>query len=121
MKKDDFKDTVKRYGDAVITYRSQNSRKLKYNVCTLDFDNKYIQEKKNRAKEDDSSVPYLDNGYYYYTRFEKGKQYPIYCRKKEKLSSEEEILINVNEMSKGHEYFKSKKNSEKTYYWNYLP
>lgn len=56
MKKDDFKDTVKRYGDAVITYRSQNSRKLKYNVCTLDFDNKYIQEKKNRAKEDDSSV-----------------------------------------------------------------
>ncbi len=56
MKKDDFKDTVKRYGDAVITYRSQNSRKLKYNVCTLDFDNKYIQEKKNRAKEDDSNV-----------------------------------------------------------------
>lgn len=56
MKKDDFKDTVKRYGDAVITYRSQNSKKLKYNVCTLDFDNKYIQEKKNRAKEDDSSV-----------------------------------------------------------------
>jgi len=56
VKKDDFKDTVKRYGDAVITYRSQNSRKLKYNVCTLDFDNKYIQEKKNRAKEDDSSV-----------------------------------------------------------------
>ena len=55
---------------------------------------------------DDSSVPYLDNGYYYYTRYEKGKQYPIYCRKKDNLSKNEEILIDVNEMSRGHEYFR---------------
>ena len=65
-----------------------------------------FNEIKSRIKEDDSSVPYLDNGYYYYTRYEKGKQYPIYCRKKEKLSSPEEILLNVNEMSEGHEYFR---------------
>ena len=41
MKKDEFKHAVQKCGDAVITYRSTNSRKLKYNVCTLDFDNKY--------------------------------------------------------------------------------
>ena len=56
MKKQDFISQVNRCGDAVITYRSTNSRKLKYNVCTLDFDNKYIQTKKNRAIETDDTV-----------------------------------------------------------------
>ena len=56
MEKHKFKDLVREYGDAVITYRSTNSRKLKYNVCTLDFDNKYIQSKKNRAKETAQTV-----------------------------------------------------------------
>ena len=56
MEKSTFKDIVQEYGDAVITYRSTNSKKLKYNVCTLDFDNKYIQTKKNRAKESDETV-----------------------------------------------------------------
>ena len=50
MRKDDFTDNVKKCGDAIITYRSQNSRRLKYNVCTMDFDNRYIQSKRNRAK-----------------------------------------------------------------------
>ena len=56
MKKEEFLRTVSECGDAIITYRSTNSRKLKYNVCTLDFDNKYIQSKKNRAKETPDSV-----------------------------------------------------------------
>ena len=56
MKKAEFLRTVSDCGDAIITYRSTNSRKLKYNVCTLDFDNKYIQSKKNRAKETPDSV-----------------------------------------------------------------
>jgi len=54
--KDEFKKTVRQCGDAVITYKSANSGKLKYNVCTLDFSTPYIKEKHNRAKEDDSSV-----------------------------------------------------------------
>ena len=56
MEKGKFKDLVDEYGDAVITYRSTNSRKLKYNVCTLNFDNKYIQSKKHRAKESRDTV-----------------------------------------------------------------
>ena len=56
MKKAEFIRTVTDCGDAIITYRSTNSRKLKYNVCTLDFDNKYIQSKKNRAKETNDTV-----------------------------------------------------------------
>mgnify|MGYP001356446504 FL=1 len=56
MKKDEFKNSVNSCGDAVITYRSTNSRKIKYNVCTLDFDNRYIQNKKNRARESSDNV-----------------------------------------------------------------
>jgi len=56
VKKQELKDKVAEYGDAVITYRSENSNKLKYNVCTLDFSTPYIQGKRNRAKETESSL-----------------------------------------------------------------
>lgn len=65
-----------------------------------------FQEVKKRIKEDDSSVPYKLNGYWYITRFEKGKDYPIYSRKKETLEAPEEILFDVNEMAKGHDYYR---------------
>lgn len=56
MKKEELKKRLDEAGDAIITYRSQNSRKLKYNVCTNDFSTKYIQEKRNRAKETNNTV-----------------------------------------------------------------
>ena len=56
MKKEELARLVDEYGDAVITYRSENSNKLKYNVCTLDFSTPYIQQKKNRAKESDQTL-----------------------------------------------------------------
>jgi oligopeptidase B len=60
---------------------------------------------KGRIKEDDSSVPYKDNGYFYITRYETGKQYPIYSRKKETLKAVEEVVFNVNEEAKEYDYF----------------
>lgn len=56
MKKEELKTKIEDAGDAVITYKSPNSKKTKYNVCTIDFDNQYIQDKRNRAKEDESTV-----------------------------------------------------------------
>lgn len=56
VKKQELKSLVTEYGDAVITYRSENSNKLKYNVCTLDFSTPYIKEKRNRAKETDNNL-----------------------------------------------------------------
>ena len=56
MKKEELAQLVDEYGDAVITYRSENSNKLKYNVCTLDFSTPYIQQKKNRAKESEQTL-----------------------------------------------------------------
>ncbi len=72
---------------------------------TKSFQEALFQEMKGRIKEDDESVPYFKNGYYYVTRFEKGSQYPIYSRKKESLEHPEEILFDVNQEAKGYEYF----------------
>ena len=56
MKKDELANLVNDCGDAIITYRSENSKKLKYNVCTLDFSTKYIRDKKNRARESSETL-----------------------------------------------------------------
>jgi oligopeptidase B len=74
-------------------------------VHTKQFKEDLFQEMKSRIKEDDESVPYKDNGYFYITRFEKGGQYPIYARKKGDLDADEEIMFNVNEMGKDHDYY----------------
>ncbi len=66
---------------------------------------KLFNEIVGRIKQNDSSVPYLENGYYYYTRFEEGREYPVYCRKKSNLDAPEEIMLDVNQMAKGHAYF----------------
>lgn len=56
MLKDELKQLVLDYGDAIITYRSLNSNKLKYNICTLDFSCAYIQSKNNKSKETEDTL-----------------------------------------------------------------
>lgn len=73
---------------------------------TDNFQKALFEEMKGRIKEDDSSVPYKLNGYWYITKFENGKDYPIYTRKKETLEAEEEILFDCNEMAKAYSYFR---------------
>ncbi|WP_435625531.1 S9 family peptidase [Flagellimonas sp.] len=62
-------------------------------------------EMKSRIKEDDSSVPYKLNGYWYSTRYETGKEYPIYARSEESLDNPEEVLFDCNILAEGHEFF----------------
>lgn len=58
-----------------------------------------------RIKQTDMSVPYLDNGYYYITRYEEGKEHPIYARKKGSLNASEEIMLEVNELAKHYDFY----------------
>ncbi|WP_282297302.1 S9 family peptidase [Stenotrophomonas sp. PS02289] len=58
-----------------------------------------------RIKQDDASVPARDRGYWYYTRFETGKDYPIQARRKGSMEAPEEILLDVNQMAEGKNYF----------------
>jgi oligopeptidase B len=64
-----------------------------------------FEEIRGRIKEDDSSVPYRLDDYYYYTRYEEGQEYPIYARRRGSMEAPEEIMLNVNEMAEGHEFF----------------
>lgn len=90
----------------VIDYlNKENDYYQKMTAHTQQFQNELFEEMKARIKEDDESVPYLYNGYYYITRFETGKDYPIYSRKKESLSAKEEIILDCNELAKGEKYF----------------
>jgi len=85
-----------------------NKENAYYNAMTADtknFQKELFDEMKARIKEDDSSVPYFYNGYYYITRYEKGKDYPIHTRRKGSLDAKEEVMFDCNEMAKGHSYF----------------
>ena len=113
--------TLEKHGDKRIdNYYWLNERENPEVIDYLNQENEYYQkstahtkplqdelflEMKSRIKEDDSSVPYLYNGYYYITRFETGKDYPIYSRKKGSLEAKEEIMFDCNEMAKGQSYF----------------
>jgi oligopeptidase B len=90
----------------VIDYlNSENEYTQKMMHHTEMLQDKLSNEIHRRIKQDDSSVPYKDDGYFYYTRYEEDKEYPVYCRKKGTLESEEKILLNVNEMAKGFNYY----------------
>jgi oligopeptidase B len=90
----------------VVNYLTAENDYLKTNLKhTEGLQKKVYDEIIGRIKQTDESVPYKDNGYWYYTRFEQGAEYPIYCRKKGTLQGTEEILLNVNDMAKGHSYY----------------
>lgn len=90
----------------VIDYlNKENEYYTKMTAPTVAFQTALYEEMKSRIKEDEESVPYLYNGYYYSTRFETGKDYPIYSRKKETLLANEEIMFDCNEMAKEYKYF----------------
>jgi oligopeptidase B len=58
-----------------------------------------------RIKQTDMTVPYLANGYYYFTRYEEGKEYPLYCRKKGSQDAPEEVMLNVNTLAEGFSFY----------------
>ncbi|SDG82943.1 S9 family peptidase [Psychroflexus sediminis] len=90
----------------VIAYlNAENDYYRESTAHTEKFQNDLFEEMKSRIKEDDSSVPYKLNGYWYQVRYEKGKDYPIYTRRKGSMDAEEEIMFDVNKMAKGHAYF----------------
>jgi oligopeptidase B len=69
------------------------------------FENALYEEIISRLKQDDSSVPYRRYGYWYNTRFEAGKEHPIFARRKDSLEAPEEILLDANALAAGHDYY----------------
>ena len=103
---DDYYWLNQRDNKEVLAYLEEENNF--YNALTdhtKSFQKELFEEMKGRIKEDDSSLPYKLNGYWYITRYEIGKEYPIYSRKKDNLEAVEEIMFNCNELAEGHEYF----------------
>lgn len=90
----------------VLNYLDEENEYLDQQLGhTMDLQEKLFDEITGRIKKEDESVPYYKNGYWYYTRYETGQEYPVYCRRKETMDNEEEIMLNVNEMAKGHGFY----------------
>ena len=90
----------------VITYlNEENEYAAKEMAHTREFEKKLFEEIKKRIKPTDMSVPYRRDDYYYYTRYEPGKEYPIYARRREALDQPEEIMLDANVLAAGHEFF----------------
>lgn len=90
----------------VVSYlNAENDYTEKILKHTEDEQKVLFDEIVGRIKQDDETVPYFENGYWYYTRYEEGKEYPVYCRKQGSLEADEEIIIDANELAKGHDYY----------------
>lgn len=90
----------------VISHLNAENDYLKSVLKDTEQDQKILfEEMKGRIKEDDASVPYFKNGYWYYSRYEEGKEYPIHCRKKDSLDNDEIILWDENVEAKNHPYY----------------
>ena len=101
-----LKDTSETKRPEIIEYlKAENAYTNTMLAHTKPLQEALYTEMVARIKEDDSSAPYYLDGYWYYNRTEKGKQYPIYCRKKEKLDAAEQVLIDVNKRAEGHGFY----------------
>ena len=103
---DDYYWLRERENPEVIAYlEAENAYREEMMKGSAKFQKELFKEIVGRIKQTDESVPYMDNGYFYYVRYEEGKEYPIYCRKKGTLEAGEEIMANVNEMAEGYAYY----------------
>lgn len=103
---DDYYWLNDRENPEVISYlQEENDYYEALTAHTNDLKESLFQEMRARIKEDDTSVPYKYNGYWYATRYELGKEYPIFTRRFGKEDAEEEIMFNCNLMAEGFDYF----------------
>ena len=90
----------------VIDYlKKENSYCKSVLKPTAKLQDKIYREMKSRMREEESTAPYFKNGYWYYERYEKNKEHPIFCRKKETVKAKEEILIDANIRAKKMDYY----------------
>jgi oligopeptidase B len=102
---DDYAWLRERTNPKVHEYlEAENAYAEQFTAGEKPFAEKLYNETLSHIKQTDTSVPYRKHGYWYYTRTEEGKQYPVLCRKKETLSAPEEVMLDVNELAKGEKF-----------------
>jgi oligopeptidase B len=91
--------------DVVAYLEAENEYTDEAMAHTASFRETLFEEIKGRIKQTDLSVPYQDDGYFYYSRTEDGKEYPVYARMKGSLEAEESVMLDVNELADGHGFY----------------
>ena len=91
--------------DVLAYLEEENAYSGKVMAHTAGLQDVLFQELKSRTDPEEESVPYKYGNYFYYHRYETDREYPIFCRKKGSLSGDEEILLDVNKLAEGHDYF----------------
>src|SRR5690606_31702550 len=95
-----------RQDPAVIAYlEAENAYADAYMARLKPLEDRLYEEIVGRIKQDDSSVPYRQRGWWYYTRFETGQDYPVYARRQGSMDAVEQVLLDVNAMAEGKDYF----------------
>jgi oligopeptidase B len=106
LRVDDYYWLRDRDNPEVIAYlEAENERSDRIMAHTKPLEEKLFEEIKARIKQTDMSVPYKREGYFYYTRYEQGKEYPIFARRKGSLDDPEEIMLDANVLAQGHDFF----------------
>jgi oligopeptidase B len=103
---DDYFWLNERDNPEVLSYlEEENAYTAQAMAHTAELQEKLFQELKSRSKPQEESVPYKYGDYFYYDRYEKDREYPIFCRKRGSLSADEEVLLDVNKNAEGHDYY----------------
>jgi oligopeptidase B len=100
-----LRDDTRQSSEVLDYLRAENTYRDAVMAPTRGLQQKLYDELIGRIKPDDASVPVNEHGYWYYTRFVPGQDYPIYARRKGELTAAEEIMLDGNAMAAGHEYF----------------
>jgi oligopeptidase B len=91
----------------VLAYlEAENAYRERRMAGVKPVENALYEEIVSRLKQDDASVPYRKNGYWYNTRFEPGREHPIFARRKGSLDAPEEVLLDANALAAGHDYYR---------------
>src|SRR2546430_16200600 len=103
---DDYSWLRERENPEVIAYlNAENEYAEKEMAHTQPSEDKLFEEIKARFKQTDMSVPYQRNGYFYYTRYEEGREYPIFARKRGSFEGGEGMLRDGTNLGEGREFF----------------
>jgi oligopeptidase B len=102
---DDYYWLRERSNPEVLAYlEAENTYTAAVMAPTEELQAELFKELTNRIQPDDSTVPALFDGYYYYKRYEKDLEYPIHCRREGSLEAPEEIILDVNRVAEGHDF-----------------
>lgn len=100
-----LRDDTREDPDILAYLEAENAYRDAVIAPVRGLQDRLFEEIVGRMKKDDTTVPYRYRGHYYYTRYEEGLEYPIYCRKSGSLDADEQVLLDVNVMAKGKDYY----------------